>query len=446
MSGSYNPAAGMYGTVNPQTAPATGSFIPQTPYSPGYTSPGYQPPATAYSQTGNSAYNPNRAYNPNNPYIPNNPYAQMGRNTQGSQPQQDSQISQMPLNGGGYVPRQVPVRRGPFELKDFVLVIAGSVLLILFIVGLILGLQANSAAHTAGVVIQVLFIILAGLTAGALWIRPMTAQNKRMCYTIVAAALVTVTILSFFLRSGNRTTNTGMPSATPASTSASNTQQQTVTATDPNANTGTSAVIAESVTTEAPAATNEAADRLVAFLKYWGGNRIDEMLTLCAPSWLSKQQNPKNELFSLMQNRTPKEFMLENITGTDADSSRQITMKISIDRNNGKQAVVYRMTVLMLKESGEWYVDPKSLQSNEVDVTPDPNVTPTPAPTPAPYVDSNTVLYYNPDGGELYHLDQNCRIINARYLPLKGHFTYGQINDSPYSELKPCNVCGAPLR
>ena len=91
-------------------------------------------------------------------------------------------------------------------------------------------------------------------------------------------------------------------------------------------------------------------------------------------------------------------------------------------------------------------MDPKSLQSNEVDVTPDPNVTPTQAPTPEPYVDANTVLYYNPDGGELYHLDQNCRIINARYLPLKGHFTYGQINESPYSELKPCNVCGAPLK
>ena len=147
-----------------------------------------------------------------------------------------------------------------------------------------------------------------------------------------------------------------------------------------------------------------------------------------------------------MKNRTPKEFMLENITGTDADSSRQVTLRIKIDRNNGKEPVIYRMTVLMLKENSEWYVDPKSLQTNEVAETTDPNVTPTQAPTPTPYVDANTVLYYNPDGGELYHLDPNCRIINSRYLPLKGHFTYGQINDSPYSELKPCNVCGAPLR
>ena len=56
------------------------------------------------------------------------------------------------------------------------------------------------------------------------------------------------------------------------------------------------------------------------------------------------------------------------------------------------------------------------------------------------------MLYYNANGGKLYHLDQNCISIHAKYLPLESYFTYSQINDKPYSDLEPCNVCGAPLR
>ena len=60
--------------------------------------------------------------------------------------------------------------------------------------------------------------------------------------------------------------------------------------------------------------------------------------------------------------------------------------------------------------------------------------------------DDDTPLYYNPSGGEYYHLDQNCKRINERYLPLQGHFTYAELSKEPYSKLKRCNVCGAPLR
>ena len=56
------------------------------------------------------------------------------------------------------------------------------------------------------------------------------------------------------------------------------------------------------------------------------------------------------------------------------------------------------------------------------------------------------MLYYNPDGGTKYHLDQNCKSTHAKYLPMKGHFTYGEINDAKYANLSPCNVCAAPLR
>ena len=86
-----------------------------------------------------------------------------------------------------------------------------------------------------------------------------------------------------------------------------------------------------------------------------------------------------------------------------------------------------------------------------------PAVTPSPAPetteaaaapdvTETPGVYGGTLLFYNPAGGEYYHLDQNCRRIADKYLPLQGHFTYDRLNDAPYQDLKPCDVCGAPIR
>ena len=70
----------------------------------------------------------------------------------------------------------------------------------------------------------------------------------------------------------------------------------------------------------------------------------------------------------------------------------------------------------------------------------------TATPTVEPQADANMVLYYNPDGGTKYHKDQNCKSTHAKYLPMKGHFTYAEVNDEKYAKLSPCNVCGAPLR
>ena len=60
--------------------------------------------------------------------------------------------------------------------------------------------------------------------------------------------------------------------------------------------------------------------------------------------------------------------------------------------------------------------------------------------------DTNLVLFYNPDGGSRYHVDQNCPSTSTKYLPFTGSFTWAEINDAPYAELKPCSVCGAPAR
>ena len=58
----------------------------------------------------------------------------------------------------------------------------------------------------------------------------------------------------------------------------------------------------------------------------------------------------------------------------------------------------------------------------------------------------DTVLYYQPNGGEYYHLDPNCKRIHPKFLPLQDSFLYAAVNDEPYLDLKPCEVCGAPFR
>jgi lipoprotein-anchoring transpeptidase ErfK/SrfK len=62
------------------------------------------------------------------------------------------------------------------------------------------------------------------------------------------------------------------------------------------------------------------------------------------------------------------------------------------------------------------------------------------------YPDPSLALYYNPDRGQYYHTDQNCRSIKDRYLPLKGEMTYGELDDAGYEKLTPCKSCNPPIR
>jgi hypothetical protein len=62
-----------------------------------------------------------------------------------------------------------------------------------------------------------------------------------------------------------------------------------------------------------------------------------------------------------------------------------------------------------------------------------------------PIPEDSLPLYYNPDGGQYYHSDQNCKSVKNKYLPLAG-FTYGELENSPYDKLTPCSSCNPPKR
>ncbi len=418
----YMPSGTGYATIGRPTMATGGSYIPPTPYSTSpNTTPDYRKMQVGYQQGYNSI-------------------SQMGRSAQSTVPQKTAS-QQIPLNGGGYAPERVPVRRQPFEVTDIMIYAAGGILVLLFVLAMFV---FDSTP------LKILFMLLAGGTTAALWIKPLTAENKRLCYTIISLALCIVTVVSLITSAGKSNSGGNDPVNNNQQVTGNVQQSTTPTpamqiASGSNGNStgdiyGTGAVDSA----EEDEATKQ---RLYLFFQYWNANRLDEMLTVCAPSWTSKQESPKSALFQILKNRTPINFEIMDLKGTSQDKSRQIILKCEIDRHTGTGTTVwYQLSVIMLKEGDQWYVDPLSIQTNEIEETPDPNITPTPAPTPEPHYDANTVLYYNPDGGSMYHADPNCQIINPKYLPLKGQFTFGQINDPKYEKLEPCNVCNAPLR
>ena len=183
---------------------------------------------------------------------------------------------------------------------------------------------------------------------------------------------------------------------------------------------------------------------LVRFFGYWSASDMDSMLELCGTEWKKAAADPRTELFRILANRIPRDMEIKNMDGDPADTSRVLTIHTTIDRQNGKEPQLYLFQVTMVRErDGKWYVDPRGLNPTLAveDELPVPEVTPVPDAGLA-----DTVLYYVPEGGEKYHVDPNCPTVNDKFTPMQGTFLYSQLNDEPYSGLRPCPVCGAPER
>ena len=61
------------------------------------------------------------------------------------------------------------------------------------------------------------------------------------------------------------------------------------------------------------------------------------------------------------------------------------------------------------------------------------------------YPDDDYPLYYNPKGGKNYHSSPDCLLVKEKYRPLTA-FTWGELDDEPYSRLTPCPGCAPQLR
>ena len=396
---------------NQQQSP--GSYIPQMPssYTQAYTAQGY--PAAGGYQQGYGAYNTQMGRNPQPAFFPN----------------QDA--GQVPLNGGGYVPQKVPVRKMPFELPDLWLLIISAVLLILFA----LGMFASGMSFMKWV-----FIVLAAGASAALWIRPMTDTNKRLCFTVVFGLLVLVSIIGVLTGGTGAKRTAAQQSAVTQAGAPDPTQvpEDYLPAVQ-------AAVQAQAAPTQQPTQDMLLGERAKLFLKYWSTNNYDEMLKLCSPNWISQQDDARQKLFQTLGIRTPVgEAQPESVSGTEFDTSRTVYINTEMSHNDGRdENSWYKLPVMMVKENDIWYIQPESLRSNVPTVTP---AMPTISPPPTPTVKADTPLYYNPNGGSYYHIDPYCKAADKKLLPFQGVFTYAELNNPPYNQLERCNVCGAPFK
>lgn len=431
---------------------------------------GQQPGYNAYQQSqpgGYAAYqqNPQGGYNAyqqqpvqnaytayqQNPQGGYQAYQQQGygqQNMQGGYYQQNPQgIYQNQINGyqpqGVYqqVPQPAARTKQPVNMNRIMMIVLCGVLPVLFIAAMIL---------SAVPALKWVFAGLAAASVAIIWIKPVLPSNMKITFSALAALAMVVAIVSALT-----TAAPADPTEQPQNPGQQNTQQQSAgqsTGMGEEEGPGSleNVTITSAPVTDTPAPTDaglsgECAQQMQSFFYFWSVNNTDSMLTLCAPSWQRSESEPKMKLFSILGNRIPVGYEMQSISGTDNDASRTITVIAEIDKRNGNATSKYIYRVVMLKEDGMWYVDPKSLASNEETKETTTNSMPTQPPTPAPG-NAGTVLYYNPDGGLKYHIDPSCPSLAERYRPLTHSFNYTEINSGAYSELKPCSRCGAPVR
>lgn len=331
-----------------------------------------------------------------------------------------------------------PKQREPMDASKIWSIFLYGVLPALFVACLFIPESANFVRY--------IFLALCVCGLGAMWYRQMFSSSTRMIMSVVYVALCIVAIAMSM--QGSRDVQQTLNPVNPQS------QQSTPVPRQQPANPAPAVTEAPAYSEPTPAAPSQAELRLSTFMSLWMSMNTPEMVSYVQPSWASAQDNPSSQLFMVLANRTPESFDIEEISGVDDDSSRTVTMTAVINKNNGKEPVMYRFMVIMVKEGGEWYVDPNSLATSD-DIKPaDENVvnanqgglsTEPPRSTVSPAPPADTKLYYNPDGGHYYHIDPNCPGVKSEYLPLQGSFLYNEL--SAYKKnLTPCLKCGAPTK
>lgn len=296
-------------------------------------------------------------------------------------------------------------------------------------------------------VLRYAFMGLTVVGLGAMWYRQMYASSTRLIVSMAYVALCIGTI-AMLMQGGTDVQQTHARASSPAAVQPSPQP-------DFDATAAPAAVIVE---TPIPAPTvsgpSEAEKRLELFMSLWQVNNTTEMVYLVQPSWCSQQENAAQALFNVLKNRTPEDFQIEDISGTETDNSRTITMRATINKNTGKAPSIYRFMIMMVKEGDEWYVNPNSLATNDEveaveenvvnnrnavgDTTEAPRTTVTPAPP------ASTKLYYN-IGANFYHMDPNCSSVKSEYLPFDMEFEYANLKEVMNANgLSPCLKCNAP--
>ncbi|MDR1598835.1 MAG: hypothetical protein LBS11_03025 [Oscillospiraceae bacterium] len=186
---------------------------------------------------------------------------------------------------------------------------------------------------------------------------------------------------------------------------------------------------------------------LEAYLELWKqGNNIEGMIEYTWPEWRRAIENPQITLYTSLSQRKLQDWEYTMPAFSDMDTVITIPVLTHMTTNSG--TFKFRHEAMLYRVGDQWYVDPNSFKSSiqVVDPTPSPDPNATPKPTPAASVSPSLKLWYNSDGGSLYHTKKDCSSIAQRYWSKMSSFTFSQLKDNKYSKLKPCTVCGSPER
>ena len=124
---------------------------------------------------------------------------------------------------------------------------------------------------------------------------------------------------------------------------------------------------------------------LTDFLQAWSENNTDAMLTLCAPSWKTRQADAALALFLLMRNRTATAWGITESAGAGDDRLYDVT--ILLEDYSGQEPQWYRFTLRVVLEDGVRYVEPEGLAAGEKTEQPETYQQPEAAVPTAPEAD-----------------------------------------------------------
>lgn len=434
---------GGYGYPQGQQPVPNGYGYPQgqqpAPNSYGYPQQGQQPVSNGYGypqgqQPAPNGYGYPQGQTADYQRVGGYPYQANGVPQQSSVPQHRGPVQQTSA-----APRKRPTPARSFDVDGatrLVVFLALPVLVVLFVVGMVLG---------NAVWLKWLFTVLAAVVLVTIWVRPVLRSDLKMTCSFVLAAMMVVAVVSALSAAPG---DLSQPGSNGGSVQSSGTEGNggEVLGSLVEVNTAEPTVLITNPPSVSSDLESDAVLRLESFLYFWQNNATEEMLALCLPSWVAEQDKPLNQLFSITASRKPLNWTVTAISGTDSDLARTVTATIEISKMNDSDPKNYQYKVIMQKENENWYVDPRSLASNEPEATATPaSAYITQPPTPEPAEGPNQVLYYNPNGGSRYHIDPDCSSVAAAYKPMTS-FTYGELDNEPYSELVACGECGAPLR
>lgn len=404
--------------VHPQQQP-----YPQQTWQPyqqgGYPQQDAQQPQTYYAQPG---YGQGQQFGQQ---------AEYGQQGYGGQPQGYPQFNQMGQQvqqgyGTGYSGYYTQPADKRFALPVDVVgkVLLFGVLPVLFILTLLVDAAALK------------WVFLAGAVGGIIlmWMQDIVSPTMRLTMSMVIGVMAVMALVGAL-----NGTQVDTKQTQGGGTQSAGTSQPAVYSATPTS---------EPTATPAPEDTSDSAEQqLRSFFYLWSVRNHDAMVALTSPSWRASVTDPAKALFALLLNRTPQDDYEITMSGTDNDSMRTATVKVTIDKNDGRTTMDrYAFKIIMQKEDGIWYVNPESLESNEKETATETVATANTTPTQPPLYTGTpeTILYYNPNGGSKYHLDPDCDSVGSQYKPMT-QFMYVDLDKEPYSELSPCQRCGAPI-